>query len=149
MDFGWINGINLAVLVYLLLINIVAAKKGLSDRFSSKYPAVNILEQIGRYAGMALMILPIGVNGWKFGFSSVAEMLLWIFLTILLLFLYGLLWFKKACGGTGILYGLAIVPTILFLLNGILLRHPALTAASLIFGISHFQIVRENDRRGK
>jgi hypothetical protein len=43
----------------------------------------------------------------------------------------------------GIMYGLAIVPVILFLMNGILLRHPALIAASLIFGVCHLMIVRE------
>jgi hypothetical protein len=46
--------------------------------------------------------------------------------------------------GIDIMYGLATVPVILFLVNGILLRHPALIAASLIFGVCHLTIVREN-----
>ena len=93
---------------------------------------------------MALMILPIFTKDWKFGFRSVTEMLIWICATILLLAVYGLLWAKKADGGAAILYGLAIVPAVLFLLNGILLRHPALATASLVFGGSHFLIVKEN-----
>lgn len=32
----------------------------------------------------------------------------------------------------------------LFLMNGILLQHPALIVASLIFGAFHLMIVREN-----
>lgn len=122
----------------------VAAGKGLADRFHSRYLIVNILEQIGRYGSMALMIFPVFTRGWKFGFRSVAEMLIWLCLTVLLLAVYSFLWGIKAKGGRGVLYALAIVPAVLFLLNGILLRHPALVAASLVFGISHFLIVKEN-----
>ena len=93
---------------------------------------------------MALMILPVFTRGWKFGFRSVTEMLVWICLTILLLVIYSFLWAKKVNGGVFVLYGLAFVPAVLFLLNGIILRHPALVAASLVFGIFHFLIVKEN-----
>lgn len=144
MSFCWINWINIAVVDCLIIINAVAARKGQSDSFSSKYLTVNILEQIGRYGCMALMILPIGVRNWKFGFGSVMEMLLWACLTILLLGIYIFLWLKKAKGGVGIFYGLAIIPVVLFLLNGILLRHPALVIAALVFGVFHFIIVKEN-----
>ena len=95
MSFGWINWINTAAVVCLILINVIVTRKGLSDSFSSKHMTVNILEQIGRYGCMALMILPIGVRNWKFGFGSVTEMLLWVCLTILLLGIYIFLWLKK------------------------------------------------------
>lgn len=144
MRFGWINWINMVAVVYLILINIIVARKGQFDSFSSKHLAINILEQIGRYGCMAFMILPVFVKNWKFCFGSVIEMLLWVCLTIVLIVIYGLLWIKKANGGIGILYGLAIIPVVLFLMNGILLRHPALVAASLVFGAFHFIIVKEN-----
>ncbi|MCH5257629.1 MAG: hypothetical protein J1D87_10065 [Lachnospiraceae bacterium] len=76
MSFGWINWINLVAIVCLILINIIVARKELADRFDSKYLTINILEQIGRYACMALMILPIFTKEWKFGFNSVTEMLI-------------------------------------------------------------------------
>ena len=144
MRFNWINLINMVAVVWLILTHVIVARKGLSDSFSSKHLIVNILEQIGRYGCMALMILPIFTSGWKFGFGSAAEMLIWICLTILLLAIYSFLWTKKANGGVFVLYGLAFVPAVLFLLNGILLRHPALVAASLVFGVFHFLIVKEN-----
>ena len=144
MSFNWINWINMAAVVWLILINVIVARKGLSDSFNSKHLIVNIFEQIGRYGCMALMILPMFTKGWKFGFRSVTEMLIWICLTILLLVIYSLLWAKKANGGVFVLYGLAFVPAVLFLLNGILLRHPALVAASLVFGGFHFLVVKEN-----
>ena len=144
MSLHWINWINMAAVMWLILINVIVARKGMSDSFNSKHLIVNIFEQIGRYACMALMIIPIFTRGWKFGFRSVTEMLVWICLTILLLVIYSFLWVKKANGGVFVLYGLAFVPAVLFLLNGILLRHLALIAASLVFGVFHFLIVKEN-----
>lgn len=144
MDFGWINWVNIIAVVYLIAINVIAARKGVSEDFCSKYQAINFFEQVGRYGSMALMIFPVFTKGWKFGFMSVTEMLVWVCSTVLLLAAYGLLWIKKPVGGVSILYGLAIIPVILFLLNGILLRHPALVVASLIFGAFHIAIVKEN-----
>ena len=119
MEFGWINGINLTVVILLILINIVAFKTGATEGFSSKFRIINVLEQIGRYGCMIFMVLPIWIKNWKFGFQSVGEMLLWIASTVILLLLYGFLWIKKRRGSIGTLYGLAIVPVILFLMNGI------------------------------
>ncbi len=144
MEFGWINGINLTVVILLILINIVAFKTGAAEGFSSKFRIINVLEQIGRYGCMIFMVLPIWIKNWKFGFQSVGEMLLWIASTVILLLLYGFLWIKKRRGSIGTLYGLAIVPVILFLMNGILLRHYAWIAASLLFGTCHLMVVQEN-----
>ena len=144
MRFGWINWINTVVVLCLLFINVIVARKGLSDSFSSKHLAVNIFEQIGRYGCLVLMILPFFTKGWEFGFNSVTEMLVWICSTMLLLVIYALLWVKKPNGSAGVLYGLAIVPVVLFLFNGVLLSHPALIVAALVFGVFHFIIVREN-----
>ncbi len=144
MNFNWINWGNMVSVACLIAINMIAVRKGVSENFCSKYTAINIFEQIGRYGSMALMIFPFITRGWKFGFMSVIEMLIWVCTTVLLLAIYGLLWIKKSAGGVGILYGLAIVPVILFLLNGILLRHFTLVIASLVFGVFHFAIVKEN-----
>lgn len=95
MRFNWINWINMAAVVWLVFINVIAARKGLSDSFHSQHLIVNILEQIGRYGCMVLMIFPVFTSGWQFGFGSVVEMIIWISLTILLLVIYGLLWVKK------------------------------------------------------
>ena len=144
MHFGWINWINAAVVLCLIFINIIAFKKGLCGDFKSKYPAVNVFEQIGRYGSMIFMIFPISTRTGEFGFGSVAEMLTWLCLTVLLLLVYILLWVKKSGGNAAVLYGLAIVPAVLFLMSGILLQHPALIASALIFGIFHAAIVKAN-----
>ena len=144
MRFGWINWLNAVVVAYLMVVNTVAVGKGLAGDFNSRHPAVNALEQAGRYGCMVFMILPIVPPSWKFGFRSVAELCIWVCMTVLLLIIYTVLWAKKSKGGADILYGLAIIPAILFLMNGILLRHPVLIASSLIFGCFHLAIVREN-----
>lgn len=148
MHWGWINWINTVVISYFVLINIIAAGKNVSGSFRSKHPAVNLFEQLGRYGCIFLMVLPVFTRGWKFGFASVAELFIWLFITILLPVLYTLLWFKKRNHGAGVLYGLAIVPSVLFLLNGILLRHPALVTASVVFGVFHVWIIQENISHG-
>ncbi len=144
MSFNWINWTNLLAVACLILINVIVLRKGLSGNFDSKYLIVNILEQIGRYGCMALMILPVFTKDWEFGFSSVIEMLIWMCLTPLFLIIYSVLWIRKSKGGAGVLYALAIIPVVLFLLNGFLLHHPALIAASSVFGVCHFMIVKEN-----
>lgn len=144
MRFNWINGINFAFVAYLILVNVIAARKGLCGDFSSRRAWINALEQLGRYGCMALMILPIFTPGWKFGFSSVTAMLVWFFANMLILAAYTLLWFIKSRAGRPALYGLAILPAALFLLSGVLLRHPLLIVFSLIFGAAHFAVTREN-----
>lgn len=146
MQMGWINGLNGVVVASLILINVIVARKGLCENLRSASWPVNLFEQIGRYGCMLFMILPAFARNWEFGFDSVAGMLLWLGLTLVLLAVYILLWTRKRRGGTSILYGLAIVPVLLFFANGILLRHPALIAASLVFGGCHLRIVQENSR---
>lgn len=145
MQFNWINWINLAAVICLIFINIFAVRKDVAGSFHSRYRIVNIFEQVGRYGCMLFMFLPIWVRGWEFGFASVAEMLIWICLTVLLLVVYTILWISKSRNDNKkILYGLAIVPAILFLVNGILLRHIALIVCALIFCVFHLFITKEN-----
>ena len=144
MRFNWINEVNAAAVLWLLLVNLLAARKGLSARFSSKHRLVNFLEQVGRCGCMALMVLPAFKTGWAFCFGSTVEMFVWLGATVLLLTLYSALWTKKAGGGAAVLYGLALIPAALFLLNGGLLHHPALIVAALAFGCAHIGIVKEN-----
>ncbi len=146
MRFGWINAVNAFAVVFLIAVNVICARKGLADNWKSRSTVVNVLEQIGRYGCMALMILPL-TAGWEFGFPSEWRMVAWLLLTVVLLAVYAVLWARKRRGGREVLYALAIVPACLFLLNGILLGHWLLAAFAVLFGVSHLCIVRENVRR--
>lgn len=144
MTFGWINGINAVAVIWLVVVNMVVAKRGIAGSMKSSRPLINVFEQVGRYACMAFMLFPIATYGWEFGFRTVAEMFLWLGATMVLLVVYTFLWTRKKSGGRAVLYGLAIVPACLFLINGVLLRHWLLLVFSVLFGICHLLIVREN-----
>ena len=143
MKFGWINWVNAAAVFYLLAVNIAAAKKGIAGDLKSDHFWVNAMEQIGRYGCMAFMVLPV-VKEWKFGFSSAADMFFWLCATVVLLVIYSVLWLIKRQGSRAVLFGLVLVPAILFLANGCLLHHLLLFICALIFGVFHLWICAES-----
>ena len=104
---------------------------------------MNILEQIGRYGCMFLMIFNIGIS--EFGFSSVEMFLVYFTGNIVLMIAYWISWIlffikpdvKKQMA-------LAIIPTLLFLLNGVTMRHYLLVITGVIFGIGHLYVTYEN-----
>lgn len=88
---------------------------------------------------IALMWLPLFV--WKFGFESAEEFLFYWIANGLLLLSYYLFWaryFRKRTLSTAM--ALAIIPTLIFLLSGILLRHRLLVLAAVLFGLAHCSI---------
>ncbi len=141
MTFGWINLVNAAFVVALITMSVLGQKKSGLPPMQSCRKLLNLFEQIGRYACMALMILPL-LPGFKFGFASVGAMVGWLAGSFVLLSVYTVLWTQAKRGGA-VLYGLALVPALLFLCCGALLRHWALVAAAVLFGVSHMLIVQE------
>ena len=131
-------------MILMLVPNIVYAVKFLGGENRCTNRVMNLLEQIGRYASMALMILPLGV--WEFGFSNVAVMLVYLFGNAGLLAAYWIVWafyFRKATRGRAL--ALAVLPTCIFLLSGLTLRHWALVLAGAVFGAAHIYVTRENN----
>ncbi len=140
MTFSWINAVNATAVFVLVICSVIGQKKSGLPSMQSRSTFLNIMEQIGRYASMLLMVLPL-LPGLEFGFASVGVMTLWLLLTAILLLIYALLWTRVKSRGA-VLYALAIVPVLLFLQNGILLRHWALLGAAVLFGICHVWITR-------
>ena len=146
MNFGWINAVNAAFVLLLLLISVVGQKRSGLPAMKSRHIVWNVLEQRGRYACMALMVLPL-LPQLEFGFASSAEMVVWLLLSPLLLAVYAVLWTRRK--SSAVFYGLALVPAVLFLCCAVLLRHPALAVSAVLFGVSHFAITAENTRAEK
>ena len=69
----------------------------------------------------------------------------WLICSLALLLVYAILWTQAKRGGA-VLVALAVVSALLFLCCGVLLRHPALVAAAVLFGVCHTRIVRETLR---
>ena len=147
MAFGWINLVNAVFAVDLIVMSVLGQKKSGLPPMQSRHKLLNAFEQIGRYACLALMVLPL-LPGFKFGFSSSGAMVVWLIGALVLLLCYTILW-TKTKRGSRVLYGLAIVPAVLFLVCGLLLRHWALVGVAVLFGVCHTLIVHETTERGE
>lgn len=104
---------------------------------------MNILEQVGRYACMFLMVFHIGIA--EFGFVSVEAFLIYAIGNVLLMTAYWITWklyFHKKTFGKQI--ALAVLPTCLFLLSGITMRHYLLLLFGAIFGVGHIYVTIQN-----
>lgn len=143
MEFGWINGVGVVIIIIMMIPNIRFAIKNKDMINQCDNRLMNVIEQIGRYACFVLMWFPILV--WKFGFQSVFEMLAYIIGSGVLLIVYLVIWvfyFKKPTMKTAA--ALAVIPTIIFLLCGIILRHWLLVLAALLFGVGHIYVTVKN-----
>lgn len=139
MSFNTINLWSAAGILLLLLPNIWYAVRGKGPDLSSGSRALNALEQVGRYGSMLLAVVPLGVG--EFGFRSAGAFLLWLALTAGLLSAYYICWFLYARRASPALtLALAALPSALFLVHGLLLRHPALCVFAGIFAASHIYI---------
>lgn len=147
MEFNPINLFGFIIVVIMLIPNIIYGIKfkGLENKCTNK--AMNVIEQVGRYGSMALMVLPLFV--WEFGFSSVFMMFVYVLGNGILLFTYLLVWvfyFKKQTMGRAMI--LAIAPTCIFFLSGVTLYHWALVVAAIIFGVGHIYVTYRNNIKG-
>lgn len=138
MEFGWINLYGGIIVGLILIPNIIYLLKIRSheDTEESIPKPLSVCEQIGRYACMILMWLPL--LAWKFGFGSPEGLLAYFLMNGILVLAYYLVWIryaKKPLLKSGML--LAIIPALVFLLSGLLLRHWLLVIAAVLFGISH------------
>lgn len=143
MHFGWINLFGAVIVLLMLIPNIVFAVRNKDEKHLCTNRVMNVGEQIGRYACIILMWLPLFV--WEFGFESVAQMLLYVAGNALLLAAYLIVfacYFKKRSKGRAL--ALAILPACIFLLSGILLHHWLLAGFAVLFAIAHIYVTIQN-----
>ncbi len=143
MKFGWINVFGAVVVVLMLIPNIVYAIKNKDEKNLCTNKVMNLIEQIGRYACIVLMWLPLLV--WKFGFQSAFEMLLYLFGNGALLLAYWIVFFRhmrKRSAAKALT--LAVLPSCIFLMSGILLRHWLLAGFAVLFAIGHIYVTLKN-----
>ncbi len=104
---------------------------------------MNVIEQAGRYGCIFFMWLPLFV--WEFGFNSKLEMIAYMALNAVLIFAYWiafLIYFKKKNISLAII--LAVIPSCIFLISGILLRHWLLVCFAILFAIGHIYVTKKN-----
>ena len=140
MEFGWINLFGAGIVVLIMIPNIIYAARQKQDETQIEVPhGLSACEQVGRYGCIILMWLPLLV--WKFGFGSVEEFLIYLIGNGALLLCYYLSWMLYSRKKTlSVAMALAIIPTAIFLMSGILLRHWLLVAFAILFGFAHCTI---------
>lgn len=140
---SWLNVFGLIFVILLLIPNIIYAVKYRDVENLCKNKAMNVLEQIGRYGSMFLMVFNIGIA--EFGFASTNAFLIYFLGSILLMLTYWIMWiifFVNPSMWNRM--ALAIIPTLLFLLSGCTLGHILLIITAIIFGIGHIYVTYTN-----
>lgn len=143
MKFGWINAFGAGTVILMLIPNIIYAVRNRDEKNLCTNRFMNAIEQIGRYACIALMWLPLLV--WEFGFRSTAEMLIYMAGNAVLLTVYWFtyaLYMKKKTARRALI--LAAVPACNFLLSGITLRHWLLVLFAAVFAVGHIYVTEQN-----
>lgn len=139
-----LNPLGIAIILLMMVPNVIFALRHRDMENKCKNRLINLLEQIGRYGCLVLMIICIGLD--KFGFGSVEDFLIYLFGSALLLLAYFIFW---------ILYGkspshkkalaLAIIPCCLFLLCGVTLRQWPLVVFAVFFCVCHVCVTLSNN----
>ncbi len=145
MVLNLINIINVGIIWVLLFPHIIKAVHSSEGEVSCRSKILNSAAQIGRYASMLLMVLPVGV--WKFGFPSDVNMIIYFALNILLLAAYIIAWvirFKKQSFGMEI--AVVLLEAAVFFNCGICLEHWFLVGSSAVFAVGTVAVLLKHKK---
>ena len=140
----WFNYYGLIIIAIIMIPNIIFAIKH-KDSFENIYKnkAVEVLEQIGRYACFVLMIFNIPYTYFNFWFDYALITYLTVNggLCLLYLIFWVVCWNKN---GKLKALSLSIIPSVIFLFSGIVLANIPLIAFAVLFGINHILLSYKN-----
>lgn len=145
MEFNWINLFGGVIVLLILIPNIIYALKNKEETPEKSNIVARITEQVGRYACMLLMIVPLFVG--EFGFSPLEFMFNYLIGNLILLVFYYIFWvlFAKNKSLDKAL-ALAAIPTLIFINSAISVKHWMLLVFALLFGASHIYITYKNNK---
>lgn len=142
LGMGWISFAGAFIVILLCIPNIIYAIRFRKLKHKREIMPIKIMEQVGWYASLILMIVPIGLS--KFGFASVGVFLIYSCSNLLLIIVYWIVWMlyfgerKKWEFLT-----ISMIPIIVFLISGITLRHILLIITAIIFGIGRIYFIQK------
>jgi hypothetical protein len=90
MQFGFLNLTGFLIVALMMIPNLIYALRNPHIENKCFCKPMLIVEQIGRYGSMAMMVFPLFV--WEFGFKSPEELVIWLFLLPALLLAYFIFW---------------------------------------------------------
>ena len=143
----WFNVFGLTFIVVIMIPNIIYAVKcseGLKNIYNNKI--VEIIEQIGRFGCFGLMIF--NIPGTWFGWWSDEAFAVYLIVNSILIIAYCVIWiicFRKNTVFRAL--ALSIIPSVVFLLSGILSRSILLIISSILFAPTHILISYKNIER--
>lgn len=145
-----LNSYGLIIMIVIMIPNIIygIVNPVVVQKYDINSLAIRkllIIEQIGRFASMFFMVFNIGIL--EFGTLEGTTLSLYLVINSILILLYLLFWclyytVKKIY----VPMMLAIIPTIIFFISGILLAKILLIISSIIFGIGHITISYINSK---
>lgn len=138
------NYYGLAIIVIMMIPNALCAAKN-KDAFVSRWKnkTVYLLEQIGRFGCFGLMTVNIPFTYSDFWFNK--AIYVYIGVNAALLLAYSVIWavcFYKVTVFKAL--SLSIIPSVIFLFSGIMLRNVPLIVAAAIFAPCHITISYKN-----
>ena len=142
---SWFNYYGLAIMAVIMIPNIIYAVKHKAEgenAYNNKM--VTILEQIGRYGCMALMVFNIPYTYFNFWFDHALICYLCVNggLCLAYLIFWIICWNRR---GKLKALSLSIIPTAIFLFSGIVLANIPLLTFAVLFGITHIFISYKNE----
>ena len=145
----WFNPFGLVLITIIMIPNIVfvlRCKDGFANNYRNK--TVELVEQIGRFGCFGFMIF--NVPGTWFGWWSDEVFAVYLIVNALLVTLYCILWIV-CWKGNGMFKALAlsVIPSVVFLISGIMSRSILLTVAALLFAPAHILISYQNTKGEK
>lgn len=140
----WFNYYGLVIIMVVMIPNIVFAikvKDGFENVWQNKI--VELFEQVGRYGCFILMIF--NIPGTWFGFWFEDALSVYIYVNAVMVIAYCFIWiicFNK--NSTFRALSLSILPSLIFLFSGIMIRSILLIISAVIFMPSHVLISYKN-----
>ena len=140
---NWFNYYGLAIMAVIMIPNIIYAIKHKDTAVTYNNKAATILEQIGRYGCIVLMIfnIPYTYFNFWFDYALIAYLCVNGALCLAYLIFWVICWNRndkiKALS-------LSIIPSIIFVFSGIVLANIPLIAFAVLFAINHILISCKN-----
>lgn len=147
-EFKWspINTFNAIIIVLLFVPDLIYGLKHKDEKAYYHNRILYICETIGQYASMFLMLFPIGVENFEFGFPDIPDMLVYLLLDIAMVIMFFILRIvtakEKTMAGSILL---AIVPIVIYLASGLILSHWFLVIAAVFYAIGHIYMAYRNE----
>ena len=145
----WFNPFGLVFITVIMIPNIVFAircKDGFANNYKNK--TVELVKQVGRFGCFGFMIF--NIPGTWLGWWSDEVFAVYLIVDALLVTLYCILWI--VCWKNNSMFkalALSIIPSVIFLISGIMSRSILLTVAVLLFAPAHIFISYQNTKGEK